>query len=381
GTGACEKSTGYCNYMNRPNGYTCDDTVFWTLDDGCQDGRCEGTADYCLGYNVTCKPLNSCLTVGTCHTMSGRCTYDQRPDETLCDDGRDWTVEDMCQAGICVGRPVDLCELFAVECTAPSACYDAGKCDRRTGKCSQPEATMEMRPCTDGDKTTVNDTCVDGVCLGQLIGGFAAYKFQTLGVGECSDRQGRRMARYTGDQVDETACETLCRGDPQCVAFSFAYPSCSIYGTVRTRAPAGFSFQAGTDPVGVVVETAVMEITGQWASVCRKKGLVTAEISTEGNVQVATEDFFDPVRLSAFFVVLLCCFFALPLSMWCRRNFCCCIGRRVQEDFIHRVTQEPKTLSESPWQGNAALEGPDANEVFEDYPDHLRDAGQVSEEE
>ena len=38
-----------CYYENRDNGYACDDGIFYTLNDSCQDGLCTGIPDYCLG--------------------------------------------------------------------------------------------------------------------------------------------------------------------------------------------------------------------------------------------------------------------------------------------------------------------------------------------
>ena len=38
-----------CLYENRPDGYPCDDGIFYTLNDSCQAGLCEGIPDYCLG--------------------------------------------------------------------------------------------------------------------------------------------------------------------------------------------------------------------------------------------------------------------------------------------------------------------------------------------
>ena len=35
--------------------------------------------------------------------------------------------------------------------------------------------------------------------MGRLDGG---YQYQTMGAGECADRQDRRMARYSGDVED-----------------------------------------------------------------------------------------------------------------------------------------------------------------------------------
>eukprot|EP00913_Durusdinium_trenchii_P000732 g683.t1 len=85
---------GQCMYENRLDGYPCDDGIFYTLNDTCQDGLCVGIPNYCLGYNVSCIPLSTCLVGGRCNPSTGRCTYDKLPDESPCDDGREYTVQD-----------------------------------------------------------------------------------------------------------------------------------------------------------------------------------------------------------------------------------------------------------------------------------------------
>ena len=42
--------------------------------------------------------------------------------------------------------------------------------------------------------------------MGRLDGG---YQYQTMGAGECADRQDRRMARYSGDVQEAERSEDL----------------------------------------------------------------------------------------------------------------------------------------------------------------------------
>jgi hypothetical protein len=52
-----------------------------------------------------------------------------------------------------------------------------GACDPGTGNCFQDPAPKDGHPCDDGDSITVNDTCSDGVCSGELV---AASQIPTL---------------------------------------------------------------------------------------------------------------------------------------------------------------------------------------------------------
>jgi hypothetical protein len=126
------------------------------------------------------------------------------------------------------------------------------------------------------------------------------------------------MSRYSGDLIREDQCREICRNDPQCAAYSWGYPLCSIFGTVRRRAPEGsghrWSFQMGTTPRGVSIEQALLVPGhGQRETVCRRRGTEAdqEDDSTQGFFQV--DDFLEPVRLTGFFLLLLCCFFALPV--------------------------------------------------------------------
>lgn len=318
----CDPTNGLCYFKNRPNGYNCSDGIFYTLDDYCMNGLCVGTPNLCVRYNVTCEPYSPCLRGGYCHSHSGRCTYDQLPNGVPCDDGRPYTLEDQCQDGSCIGNVVDLCIERGVVCTAPNSCFDPGTCDPTTGRCSDAVASPDPRPCDDGDPTTTEDRCIDGLCLGRLSG----TEFLTLGQGECTDRESGRMARYSGDVEDEQQCMQLCREDPQCAAYSYAYPLCSIYGTVRTRAPNNreWAFQEGsTNPVAISVEKAEMTATGQRSSTCRRKG-VQADTAVDygAGSEFRINDFFEPWKVAVFLIVVLLVFFSWSIFHALQRCFC-----------------------------------------------------------
>merc|ERR1719310_509316 len=110
-----------------------------------------------------------------------------KPDGYPCDDQRVYTVEDTCQQGYCQGRDLDLCAETLVDCSKqlPNECHAPGICNPRTGICALP-LPLSNCTCDDGDPTTVNDTCIDGLCIG-YFGSKEETKFLTIGDGECVD--------------------------------------------------------------------------------------------------------------------------------------------------------------------------------------------------
>jgi len=343
--GLCDPEDGWCHYSNKANGLSCDDGVYYTYEDQCTNGVCSGTIDYCLMYNVSCIPQSPCLTGGTCNIDTGRCSYEQLEDGTDCDDGRDYTIEDQCVGGLCLGTVVNLCLELGVECTIPNSCYDVGECDPLTGLCTDATPADEERSCDDGDPATQNETCIDGLCLGEPLG--ATYEFLTMsGYGECVDRDYRRMGRYSGDILEgENGCMQACLDDIQCVAYGYAYPLCSIYGTARTRAPPNsgraWSYELGTDPAGVAVEMTSGTVTGQKKTVCRVKGYVADTLEADAQHDIALDDYFN------FWIVL---YFSLAMSflffLW---PFVSCIlaclmpGKfATKEDIVEEIDERPR---------------------------------------
>ncbi len=84
------------------------------LDDAqCNDGNaCNGTETCSLSGSCTTGTARDCgaprqCSVPMCDPVLG-CTRTARSDGTACNDGRSWTVRDICRAGRCVGilRPV-----------------------------------------------------------------------------------------------------------------------------------------------------------------------------------------------------------------------------------------------------------------------------------
>ena len=138
----CEPSVG-C--QNVPNDAPCDDGDLCTLDDYCEAGLCQH------GPEKDCVDGNPC-TDDSCDPGSG-CAY--LPNQAPCDDLNACTEDGLCTGGTCVPGK-------AVDCDDGSVCTD-DSCDPLSG-C---QYTFNAAPCADGNPCTTEDTCVQGLCLGQ----------------------------------------------------------------------------------------------------------------------------------------------------------------------------------------------------------------------
>ena len=146
-----------CVESNRPDSTTCNDGDATTFGDKCQRGICSGTSN-CA--SKTC-PGSQCTDQGVCDAATGNCQTTPKVDGITCDDGDANTVDDKCQAGICVG----LLKCTGVTCTASDACHDIGACDPNTGICTDPPKG-EGSICDDGNTDTTDDRCRNAVCVG-----------------------------------------------------------------------------------------------------------------------------------------------------------------------------------------------------------------------
>ena len=209
--GTCNAATGQCEFVDLPVGAPCDDETPNTVNEKCNAaGVCVGE-DLCK--NVTCTPKNECFTVacdpktgacvqtrkgtssssdkamgecktceevtcraasgcslaGTCNPTTYKCEYPTAPVGTPCDDDRDNTVGDVCNAdGVCVGT--DKCA--NVVCKAADTCHVVGVCDKNTGKCSNPiVADPANTECNDGNPgtSTMGKCQADGKCFAEPL--------------------------------------------------------------------------------------------------------------------------------------------------------------------------------------------------------------------
>ena len=111
------------------------------------DDDCDGTTD--LG---TCDDGNPCTT-DTCSGEEG-CVHEDL-DGGECLDGDSCTAADHCEAGVCVGMPVD--------CSDDNPCT-IDSCDGAGGCLHEPQTSL----CDDGDPCTIGDLCDGGECAGSV---------------------------------------------------------------------------------------------------------------------------------------------------------------------------------------------------------------------
>ncbi len=147
--GVCDEATRSCSGNPVPDGTTCDDGAFCTVNDVCSAGNCVGGGPRsCAGVATDCK-------VGSCNENLNLCVPLPAPDGTICDDGAFCTVNDACSAGTCSGT-MRSCANVA------DACND-GICDETADAC-QRRAKSDGTSCADNLFCTVNEVCVAGQC-------------------------------------------------------------------------------------------------------------------------------------------------------------------------------------------------------------------------
>jgi len=195
-TGHCEN--GQCVYPYNDN-VQCDDLNPCTLDDVCQSGVCIGTPVECFEPPPAFCDENTLVTYslpGTC--VAGECQYVEQ--KILCEHG--------CEDGRC--KDQDPCEGVVCEQTE-------NPCLASTGVCIHGQCYYDYKnggPCDDGDKCTINETCLDGSCIpgGNVVcpddGNVCTADF-------CDPQQGCVSEPLNGLQCDDN---DKCTDDDTCVS-------------------------------------------------------------------------------------------------------------------------------------------------------------------
>ena len=146
GVGECQLGVcagGKCTTFAKDGG-SCDDKNGCTVGDVCSNGTCTA------GVAKDCQDSNPC-TDDACETSTGNCTH--KANTAVCDDGVACTLNDLCDAKVCVGAPSD------ATCTDSNACTD-DTCDKVKGCQHLANAAV----CDDGNACTTGDACVAGNC-------------------------------------------------------------------------------------------------------------------------------------------------------------------------------------------------------------------------
>ncbi|MBL8785934.1 MAG: hypothetical protein JNJ59_13620 [Deltaproteobacteria bacterium] len=140
---SCDPATG-CKHTPLSVG-SCDDGDLCTGNGTCSAGQC------LRGQPISCEDGNPC-TDGVCDPAQG-CVQMQR--SGACDDGDPCTGNGTCSQGTCQPGP-------AIVCNDGLACT-ADYCKPGVGCATLPRSDV---PCDDGNPCTLNDLCQAGVCVG-----------------------------------------------------------------------------------------------------------------------------------------------------------------------------------------------------------------------
>lgn len=175
----CNPATGQCEEKPGDNGAPCDDGDPCTSSGMCQNGTCA------KGPQMDCGLFNTDCTIGFCDPMTG-CKPKPAFDGFACDDGLFCTVNEICQNGVCGGGVptpcappggcfVGTCDEFNKSCSSVpgndgAACDDGSPCTQGTtcsnGACIGGSPANDGVACDDGTACTVGEVCSAGVCGG-----------------------------------------------------------------------------------------------------------------------------------------------------------------------------------------------------------------------
>lgn len=104
---------------------------------------------------------DQCKLDGVCDPWTGQCYFPNKPDAAVCDDSNACTVNDRCQSGSCSSAPLVCPEPSPDSCTILLPCDSASGC--KYGN------KANGAGCSDGNACTINDSCMDGVCVGEDV--------------------------------------------------------------------------------------------------------------------------------------------------------------------------------------------------------------------
>ena len=135
--GFCDPQLG-CKVMPLADGAPCDDNLFCTINDVCNNGVCAGAPNPCA------DPVDDICMIGSCNEASKSCTAVPGNDGMLCDDKNLCTQGEKCSAGKCInGQPAN----NGVACDDANACTGGTTCTN--GQCGNPQS--QILQCINGD--------------------------------------------------------------------------------------------------------------------------------------------------------------------------------------------------------------------------------------
>eukprot|EP01062_Namystynia_karyoxenos_P079328 TRINITY_DN8342_c0_g1_i6.p1 TRINITY_DN8342_c0_g1~~TRINITY_DN8342_c0_g1_i6.p1 ORF type:complete len:5431 (+),score=1423.56 TRINITY_DN8342_c0_g1_i6:910-16293(+) len=161
--GECVNTTGACRDVPLANNTECDDGNDRTVGDICVMGVCEGD-DLCDG--VDCSAPDDCHNDGTCDPLTGQCVASPKPNGTACDDGDNTTSRSTCLYVSGSSSDVACTGIADPPEPPPDQCKMSKVCSRG-GVCQEPRNKPNNTICDDGIDETINDACVNGKCVGK----------------------------------------------------------------------------------------------------------------------------------------------------------------------------------------------------------------------
>lgn len=201
--GVCEPRTGECVARPKQMGEQCDDGNFCTLEDRCEAGICVSSR------RVDCSDQETECLSALCDPLSGTCLRSPRPDGSFCDSDESACTEEVCEEGACVIQREVRCDLL---------CND-GTCDPSTGRCTG-EPLADGTPCDDQDACTENSSCRGGVCFIEHL------------LCACDGMDEGALC----DDGNPCTREARCNEDGECIALGFeqAGVECEVDGNLCT---------------------------------------------------------------------------------------------------------------------------------------------------
>ncbi len=207
-------TSGACVLLAAPDDAVCQQG------DACHPGVCG--FGVCKVSPVTCAPTGDPCVTSVCDPVDGQCRPKPAAKGTPCDDGRDCSLQDACQYGVCAG------DASACPCTKDQDCPDDGDrcnglsyCDQSTGKCATNPATVVV--CATGKDTACAKAACDpptGLCaLAPVVGKAVCDDGDDCTTGDVCAKGVCVAGTFTCDCQDDADCVDdgdLCNGTPFC---------------------------------------------------------------------------------------------------------------------------------------------------------------------
>ncbi|MBW1809229.1 MAG: proprotein convertase P-domain-containing protein [Deltaproteobacteria bacterium] len=152
---SCDEVNDECDNDPVTDGTACNDGLYCNVAEICTGGVCGG------GIARNCSDGNQC-TADSCDDGNDECVNDAAgADGAACDDGFFCMVGETCNGGVCgSGSPRD--------CSDPNGCT-VDSCDEAGDTCENDAAAMDGVPCDDGNFCLVGELCNAGVCGGGSV--------------------------------------------------------------------------------------------------------------------------------------------------------------------------------------------------------------------